>query len=567
MNAANGDAGRDQQADALLGELQRLDTEAETPLLPVLAPPAAALPTLPGGGPALPTLTGRSSVPYERAMQEISALARTAASGRSYATRLAQAVYVNYASRMAGAFVGALMRQSPDVGTGLDFGTLGNAATPGSRAQAVYASTSAPVGGQHWDAFWSEVMIYAMATGHRWIVRDAPRWDADAPPTQRDEEGGYRPYLRHVSPLAVPDWHFDEAGRLQFLRIEQQERVFEAKGGQQTSRVATRHLLYTRRGFALFAPERGEAFDQGGWWLYDDEGDLLRRGTYADGEIPARLCYYERAAAASVLAEVSRPGLTEIGQCSISAMNLDSIADHDAKVSGMRRIYAVGADPTGRQHDAVVAQLDAGSRFVSVPAAQGVSTSLHDTGSSSSATAITARIEAKRKMAQEIAHDEATSAPDASGEAKKTDYREGKSPRLALMAFEMETAQTEAIRLLERGFDPAVRPSGHADWPSDFDLEPLVNDVKEAFEVLEASTAQSEDLTVTLLMAYLQQKGLIAGLAPAEQETIKEQLRTSLQQAAQAAERARDLQQSLLQGGGTGNGIADGTGDDDQEEE
>lgn len=546
----------------VLDELQRLETEADASMaLPATLRP----PTAPGGGslPGLPligtSLTGPASTPYERALYEVTALSRALRSAGSYAARLAQAVYVNYPARMAWSFVGALMRQAPDVGTGTTFGTLGDATQPTSRAADVYTSTSAPRRGQHWDAFWAEVMQYAMATGHRWVVRDAPAWDVPEGeareearaqarlPTQRDEQQGFRPYLRHVSPLAVPDWHLDEAGRLLYLRLVQTERVYtRGAGGKLESRIATRHLLYTRRGFALFDGERGEAFEQGGWWLYDEEGRLIRQGQYADEEIPALICYYERAAAAPGIAEVSRPGLTEIGQCAISAMNLDSIADHDAKVSGQRRVWAVGADPTGRQHQSVVDQLDAGSRYVSVPGVQGVSTTLHDSGAVSGASSITLRHEAKQKIAKEIASDEATFAPDASGESKKAEYREGKSPRLALMAFELETAQTAAIHLLERGYQPTVTPTGKADWPKDFDLEPLVADVKEAFELLAESTATSEDLTVTLIMAYLQQKGLIAGLTPAEQDTIEQQLRGSLAAAAQAAERGRELQRTLL---------------------
>lgn len=500
-----------------------------------------------------------------------------------YRQRKERAVYLNFAGRMAQSFVGALQREAPEINVDLSLGALGEVEIGRSggqptRAEQVWHSIDAPVGGAQFMAWWLDVAAWTMVTGHRWILREAPHWptwaaknypeggpngEAPARPTRADELKGFRPYLVHHSPLSVPDWHFDEDGTLQYMRLATEARAFTKKGGVVKAETQPVKLLFVRPGWSAF----GNELAGGGWFKFDANNEPLRgpdgewvKGSFGEGEreIPAVVAYYQRddvqgmRSGQSLQAgtaqwvrrpNISRPGLTEIGALGVAHMSLDSAGDNDALEAGSRRIYAVGMAPG--QHSEVVKQLKQNSRFIGIPAAPGSTTKLHDTGSVSASEAISQRQDRKVKQAMLIAAEEAAWAPDSSAESKNAGFRDVKSPRLALFAEELESAMTSAIRLLEKGFG-ADRPTGFARWPRDFDLAPLVADIMEAIGVLRDAEAGSPTLKVHLIMAHFQSKGLLAALSEEEIETIEEELRESLESAAADAERAGDLQRTLL---------------------
>ncbi|MDX1546658.1 MAG: hypothetical protein R3247_06705, partial [Rhodothermales bacterium] len=491
---------------------------------------------------------------------------------------------------------------APEADVQLSFGTLGSVqmgsaaragtgtgtrqGAPGesSPARQVWESVDRPRGGAAWNAWWTTVGIWAMATGHRWIVREAPVFEAwwgrnrrgeggrplplPEQHTRQDELDGFRPYLVEYSPLEAPDWHFDAHGTLQYIRFELQERVFKSEsagqGGTFSAAFEKKHLLMVRPGFEELGPE----FSGGGWWRFDKDGELElgpdgepvhgtwsspgaspagSAGTSPGGsvEIPCFAFFYQRESRGGrERPRMSRPGLTEIGQVAIAHMNLDSAADSDALESGSRRIYIAGG--TASSHNEAVKQLRENSRIVTIPGDGRTQPRIHDTGSVSAATAIGARQEKKRDQAMLIAAEEAAWRPESSAESKEAGYRDTKSPRLALFAEEIEAAQTQAIHLLEEGWG-AARPSGFARWPKDFDLLPLVADIMEAFEVLRLAGAESPSLQVHLVMSHLRQKGLLAGKEDAEIAAIEEELLEGLQRRQGAEERARDLTRSYLQ--------------------
>lgn len=481
-----------------------------------------------------------------------------------YEQRKRRAAFLPFPARMAEAFVGALQREAPEPGTALSFGRLGDPLATGTRARLVWQSVDAPAGGAGWNAWWTQVEKNAMATGHRWIIREAPEWPAWAAqhgrtgasaPSLADEMMGFRPYLLELSPLQTPDWHYDGYGILQYLRWETTVRKFEQGKAQNVQRS----MLLVRRGCTIL----GDAFAGGGWWVFEgdemvtaDDGEPLH-GTWDDAEIPAFPHFYQRARARqatvttltgakqlSVRPRMSRPGLTEIGQLSVAHMDLGSAAHNDSIEAGSRRIYVVGGTTAG--HTATANQLKANSRLVTIPADGQARPTLHDTGAVTASSAITTQQDRVRDQASYVAAEEAAWAPESSGVSKNMGYRDTKSPRLALMASELEASQTRAIHLLERGFGFAD-PTGAVTWTRDFDLEPLVQDVSQAFELLASAGAQSAELSVHLIMAFLRQKGLVAGKTAQQLETIEGELKESLEQAAANAARSRDIGRSLLE--------------------
>src|SRR5690606_21022242 len=141
--------------------------------------------------------------------------------------------------------------------------------------------------------------------------------------TQADEQRGMRPYLIEYSPLQVPYWDH-QLGTLHCMRVEFERRVPRVENGRFTDEPVKQHLLYVREGFTGF----GERFQGGGWWLFDDEGDVVKdaagnelHGTWekTKGAIPAIRFYYERDHRGQ-----ARGGLDEIGAIAVGLMDLES---------------------------------------------------------------------------------------------------------------------------------------------------------------------------------------------------------------------------------------------------
>lgn len=508
----------------------------------------------------------------------------------SYATRKSRAVFVPYPSMMTTAFVGGLQREKPEPGNGLDFGTLGDPKVP-SPAQDVMNSVDRAVGGASWDTFWANTETKAMATGHVWITCDAPIWrkwaldndrNPDIKPNREDERNGFRPYLMRLSPLQVPDWHYDEYGVLQYLRWTSSRRAF--KDGK-TSTVVRHHLM-VRRGCTIF----GEPFSGGGTWLFEDDELVLGddgkpvRAEYPTREIPCfphfacrdesphhakptksaseivrtkvseeriragdqyNVVGIRGSAFAAPRPRMSRPLLTEIGQLAVQQMDTGSSAHNDVQVSGQRKLYVAGGDKNTSK--SISEQTDAGSLVVVVPAPPGTRPSIHDTGSVTSAKSQTERQRYLDEQAREIMMPEATSAPQSSGESKKAGYREGKAPTLALMADELETSQTSGVHLLERGYNRLLeQPTGKVKWSGDFDLEPLVKDIEQAFDMMGTAGARSAKLTGHLVRSYLDQKGLTSGMTEDEIKEIVDELIDSIREGGMAAARSRSVEDALL---------------------
>ena len=486
----------------------------------------------------------------------------------NYLDRKARASYLNFPLRTATQYTGAIMREAPEVDVNLSLGTLGRVSpaegegrASQNNAASVFNSIDAPHGGAAFYAWVQAVAMRCMATGHRWIFCEAPEaaeWyrrnrGSGVPerPTQQDVLDGYRPYLVELSPLQVPNWELDADGLLQFCIVLHEERVFSREGGRLTAKFVTRYQLWVRAGYA----ELGDEYSSGGWWRFDENRKPLRRdgeqesGPLPNGrDIPAFVAYYQREKQRpGGPPTMSRPGLTEVGQIAVAHMDLDSAADYDARVSGSRRMFIAGVSMS--QHEAVGDQVDQGSRIVAIPAEMGTRPTIYDSGSVSAAKTLSERQVEKREQAALAAAEEATWAPDSSAESKNAGYRDVKSPRLALFAEEIEATMTNAIHLLEIGFG-ADEPTGHATLPRDFDLAPLVQDILEAFEVLDASGASSADLSARMVMGYLKSKGLLAALKADEVLAIEEELRESLAQKRAERERGEDVANELLNGGG-----------------
>lgn len=432
--------------------------------------------------------------------------------GADFKARRDSATYVNFGQMYADMVTGHLNRHKPMPDEALMFGTMGLVNRPTgaripSRAELAFYNTDG-IGndGSEWDNFWMSCVRNAIGTGHRWMFVEAP----DVAPTSfEDEILGLRPYLVEFSPLAVTNWHY-ERGQLAMAVVKTADRA-PALGGEgvEGNDYTDNYLLFTRAGFAGLGPQ----FAGGGWFRFDPEGTLLAEGTWDStfGAIPMFPLYYQRVKPTATRLAMSRPGATELCNVAVGYMNLSSAADFDAWDAAKSVTWLKGAD--AEAHNLAAAKMLEGTRLVPLrPVIMGdtvVVPEPMDSGAGAVAASIfTARLEAKREEARELAAREVTTAGDASGVAREAAHTEVKSPRLALVASELEAAQRTAIHFLELR-NGATAPEGNVTWTRDFDLLEVRDKVETFFRIQRASGISSRTLTKRAYLAAARNLKLI----------------------------------------------------------
>ncbi len=460
--------------------------------------------------------------------------------------RQRQSVYINFGDLFSRTIVGHLMRKRPTPEEGLDFGTLGEISTEDdgepSQAELIYYNADG-VGndGSQWDNFWGSAARHAMVTGHRWIMVESP---VMAPETRADELAGARPYLVEYGPIDVTNWFISD-GHLQWAVIvyfERNPRI--EKGKMEGNTPEKRYLLMTREGYAGL----GDEFSKGGWFRFDadqkplweqvstrDEDDEVEpseaMGNWesTDGDIPMFPLFYERAKSTPEHAAMSRSGTVEISQAAIAYMNLSSAADFDVWDAAQSMQFILGVDVEG--YNLAIAKMKEGHKTIPFPINKktGNPPEIYD-GSTGAvvAGAFETRLSRKMDEARELAALEATSVPDSSGASKQAGFADVRAPRLALMASELEQAQNTAIRFLEMRFGNKS-PTGKVEWLREFELTPLIDSIRELFEIQVLAGVESPTLTTRAMMAVVRSKGL------ATDDKVETQIETELQDSAAAA--------------------------------
>jgi hypothetical protein len=454
--------------------------------------------------------------------------------GDHYGMRQMQAVYVNYPELLATSLVGQLFRKAPAPGAGLDFGTLGEVsrqrAKVATRAELIYFNVDGQgQDGSQWDAWWGEVDRWSVVTGHRWVFCEAP---LVAPSTMQQEIDGQRPYLVQYSPLSITNWEFTD-GKLAWCVVRFTRRTVRVVGDKfEGNAYAPGYRVMVKTGVSTL----GKEFASGGWWEFDDDGREIegRRGNWdkTGGQIPMWVHYYQRDKIT-----MSRAGTVELGNVAVAHMNLNSAADFDAWDAASSLVFILGAD--AKSFNTTVAQIEQGSRIVPVPPVDmGVGVAplvpqIADSGMGAVASGVLqARLDNLRSVAAQLAATESSAALDSSGIARKLGFSELKSPRLALMASELETSQNIAITMLEQRFGTATPTTarGSVDWPRDYDLAPLIDQVAAIFDLQKTAGVMSPTLTSQSLVAVARDGGLIAD--DEEAETIEAEYMASAEKSA-----------------------------------
>lgn len=443
-----------------------------------------------------------------------------------YIQRQSQATYLNFADMYATVIAGHLLRASPRPGQGLSFGALGEVrplrdmtGTPTQAELVYYNADGTGTDGAQWDNFWAAAAKRAIATGHRWIYADAP--DAYAG-NRQDEINGLRPFLVEFSPVQVTNWHYSN-GSLQFAIVRVPSDEPELSAEDDPLGIVDDYLVLVATGCAKI----GARFAAGGWWRFNNEKELVAEGDWSktEGKIPMVPLYHERDKGSRGWPMMSRSGTIELSQCAVSYMNLASAADFDAWDAAMSIEFLQGVDEVG--FNLAMAKLKEGSRYVPLPTNR--DTDVTPSVKDGSAGAVVAqvfdlRLASKREEAAQLAAQQITMAPDSSGLSKKAGFGEAKSPRLALMASEMEAAQNAILAFLEMRFGKTAR-SAAAVWTRDFELLEVMGNIESYFALSRLSGISSPTLSAALMVRAADNKGLFG--SDMEREAVAAEFQTA----------------------------------------
>lgn len=449
------------------------------------------------------------------------------ANGEHYTSRQQNAVYLNFPDRFASMIVGHMMREAPTPEGALNFGGLGKVRRRRdidfpTEAELFYYNTDGVGGdGSQWDNYWTTVGKSAVATGIRWVLVEG----SEEQPQVRGQEisDGLRPFLSDFSPLSV--WNFlYERGRLSFATVKRSTRSIEIndKGEVEGNDGAEETLLLVRRGFTGFGVE----YTNGGWWIYDSDLEEVSKGNYnlTGGEIPMVPLYYERLKPTTESQCFARSGITELGNASVSYMNLSSAADYDA-IDGASSVQAlIGADEDG--FNLFIRKMKEGNRYAPLPPAKDSQKNPEIKDASTGvvvADVFDRRLTAKREEAIQLMLNELQAAPYASGESKKISFTDTKAPRLALFASEMETAQNAVIRFTEMLW--GKKTTGSTEWPREFDLLDAATVAQGYFAVVGLGAPRSPTAEAKVMLGLVRESG-IAGDTQ-ERTKIQAELMTS----------------------------------------
>lgn len=470
-------------------------------------------------------------------------------SATSYTARKKKASYVNLPLAHARAITGELSRKRPTLGKGLFLGKLG-AVRPRSKLEGrpsfaelfYYNVDGIGQDGSEFPAFMDAIDERAQATGHRWLMVESPQGAGGLLPL-RDVLEGQRPYVVEYSPLDVPNFSVVR-GQLNFAVIRTPAEEARVDEGQFVDGEEDGYYLLVRKGYDRLGP----AFESGGWWLFDKNKNLIdsRPWSWESGDIPMWPHYGQRSKGTKDHPAMSRSSTMELGQIAIGAMDATSARYYDFWDACASKLYFLGATPAIMA--AIAQQHENRSMQVGVPHAEGPAGELRPItvydGSMGAVTAEVSKsiIDALFDEAREQSFQQITSTPDSSGKSKEAGHAENKAPILAMRARERQQSENTMLHFVELRFG-ITEPSASSEWPTDFDLAPLVDAVDDAFDMLRRSKLRSRTAEIQMALTSLQERGIVND---ENRKIVQAELEASFddQQADAAAAR------KMLEGGG-----------------
>ena len=443
-----------------------------------------------------------------------------------YQARQKQSTYVNFMALYDEKFAGTIFAQWPEVGEGLDLGTL----TQDRQDMLMEAADGVGPDARTIQQFFRHVTRFAQATGYVWVLAEEP---AEPWPTMQDEKSGKRPYFVMYPPDQVPYKKF-EGGTLVCIHLEYEERyvgVDPENTDAFLDETRTVHYLMTRQGYEGW----GEYFREGGWWMFDDDGEILTRrhdstqlvGDWdrTDGNIPINRVFWKR----DLTGKEAWTGATQLGNLAILHMNIMCFMHNDAKISGSRKRHWLGV--TLNQWQSILDANIHGGIDVPVPRDPSVAgdqkLDVIDSGETSAIESLMKFLEIVRNLVADFFLREIQSAPGASGVSKKIEILQSQAPGLADAAQNIQQDCQQAIRNLEQRWT-TKEPTATLELPDEYNLKTVVERIREVFELLQLAETRSPELTAFLILNAINRNALATeGSEDLDLDLVKSELRDS----------------------------------------
>jgi hypothetical protein len=421
----------------------------------------------------------------------------------SYTSRKQQSPLLNFGRIHAGIVIGHLSEVAPTP----NYGTLGDvrerkAIPRGQETPAElfhYNANGVGSNGLQFTALASGIQVRALATGFRWTMVEMPRrrtGNPDAPITQEDVRNGHRPFIVEYSPRAVPMWESTD-GRLDWAVV----RVPHRPAGEWTSDTPGKgYYLLVREGYAAL----GDEFAGGGWWLYDPDKQPIDNGTWnrTNGEIPLTMFVAEESEGTEDHPAVATMPLMELNQLASGLMNRISERNWNARNAAKSQKYILGAEMAA--FNLMAEHVLAGNYLIPVPGSatpdgKWLIPNLYDGANGAVESSVYATIiQSTIAEAHEIMVRQVTSTPDSTGRSKEAGFNEATSPLLSALAIRRETWENTVIPWVEMRAG-AEQPSGFVQWPTEFDITPIVAKIDRAVERMTKIGARSATLEARMI--------------------------------------------------------------------
>lgn len=461
-----------------------------------------------------------------------------------YKLRLSEAVYINLPRQHASTVTGHLRKSGANSVT---FGSLGDVrprdeiAGEVTRAElAWYNIDGIGNDGSGYEAWWDTIDELAQVTGHIWVGVEASE---SAPISFQDELNGLRPFGVYYSPLEVPNWHYVN-GKLMWIVIKAATEQPRLEGDKlvRAEGDSAGYYLMVAAGWKGFGP----TFEGGGWWLFNADKELIegRTGQFVNtnGEIPFFRHYGRKAKGTTKKPVSSASDTMELGQLAIEMMNTRSARKFDFWDACGSKLFVLGATEDVMT---TVVETYKKSQLVSVPQAQDEETGtkwtpqIYDGSTGTVAADVADKLEESQwKTARRLSIEKVTT-PGESGISKEAGFAEASAPDLARRAMLREESENTFLHFLCLRW--GVAPDASSRWSQEIDLAPLVDEIDAMFATLELSGAESDTLTIELVMSALEERGVIADAATLKK--IRGELEAKM--AAKAAQKEADRQAFL----------------------
>lgn len=479
--------------------------------------------------------------------------------GASYLQRQREAVYPGFGEAFLRTLIGHVLKDRPDEDGGLILGAMGRidraeSQTEPSQAEQVFYNINGTGGdGQQLWQWVAAVFQRAGATGLRWLMVEAPPWrNESTSPTRGDELAGFRPYAVEFSPRVVTNWKI-ERGQLQWcvIRIRQDTRKV-VNGKLVGSANEEGYYLLVRKG----VEELGDTYAGGGWWKFDKEKNQVENGNgtwlKTAGEIPIALAVWEweQDPSDDDPLPLARSATTSLDNLSVSYMNLKSAWRSNAWRSAGSPDFVLGVDTDSWK--VVKEQFTQGSALIGVPSAREASTPTLAHGSAAlvSTQAFKELLDDMTAEAERMMVQQATSTPDSSGRSKEAGFMESKSPRLTMLAENIESFLNTLLRFFELRFGHQ-RPGAYVKMPRQFDLAPVEQEIREFFDTFRRAQLRSATLETEAMLRLAEKVGLVND---ENRDAVRDELEESVRSAVTAGAQEGSLFGDLFNNGNRGAG-------------